>query len=159
MADDLIAIELDAVRGYERQATVGPWKVEREHGHDMDDLPWSLPSVTGPDGREIFGGFADQPGADLKFAARARTDVPRLLAALDAVLTLHAPTATTRYTEACSRHYASMFGRLECPDCRKVERTGCQTCRDEFGNPAKPEDCKERAVILAELTRTEENHG
>ncbi len=151
MADDLIAAELDAVREYERRATAGPWKAEREHLYDMDDAPFSLPSVTGPDGQEIFGGSVDQPGADLRFAARARTDIPRLLAALDAVLERHAPTATTRYTEPCKVHRHDIFGRRDCKDCRKVSRNGCETCRDEFGRPAKPEDCKERAAILAAL--------
>lgn len=82
----------------------------------------------------------------------AEGDVRRLLAALDKVAALHALTAVVRYTEACPRHYASLLGRAECGDCRKVERTGCQACRDEFGNPARPEDCKERAAVLAALS-------
>lgn len=85
-------------------------------------------------------------------AAIGMQDAPRLLAALDKVLELHAPTALVRYTEACPNHYAQVYGRLDCPDCRKVERNGCETCRDEYGNSARPEDCKERAAILAALT-------
>lgn len=83
----------------------------------------------------------------------------KLLAAVDAVLKLHAPTALVRYTEACPAHYASMSGRLECPDCVKVRRNGCETCRDGYGNPARPEDCKERAAILAALTGEEKAGG
>ena len=93
-----------------------------------------------------------RPEADGAFIANARADVPRLLAAVDAILTLHAPTALVRYTEACPAHYASIHGRLECGNCVKVERAGCETCRDEYGNPARPEDCKERSAILGALT-------
>lgn len=77
----------------------------------------------------------------------------QLLAALGAVLAPHALTALHRHTEPCDRHrYRGIAERGACPDCRVVEWTGCETCRDEFGNPARPEDCKERAAILAALT-------
>jgi hypothetical protein len=82
----------------------------------------------------------------------ARNDVPRLLYAVETVLLLHAQTAHVAYTEPCAAHQFRRIGRLACRDCRKVERTGCQRCRDENGNPAKPEDCPERNVILAALT-------
>lgn len=75
-------------------------------------------------------------------------------AALATLLKAHAPTALVRYTEACPNHYASIFGRLECPDCRKVERSGCQTCRDGNGFSARPEDCEVRKIIATCLTRT-----
>lgn len=75
-------------------------------------------------------------------------------AALGALLAAHAPTALVRYTEACPRHYASLFGRAECPDCVKVERNGCETCRDENGMSARPEDCQVRVIIARCLTRT-----
>lgn len=109
---------------------------------------------------ESANGFVPALGPEQAYAAGVfQMAALKAMAALDKVLELHAPTATTRYTEACARHYASMFGRLECPDCRKVERTGCQTCRDENGNPARPEDCKERTAILAALTGKENDGG
>jgi hypothetical protein len=75
-------------------------------------------------------------------------------AALETLLAMHAPTAYTRYTVACPNHYASVFGRLECPDCVQVERNGCDKCRDEDDLPARPEDCEVRNLIAASLTRT-----
>lgn len=75
----------------------------------------------------------------------------RLLAAVDAALEVHALTALHRHTEPCPRHYASMFGRRECPDCKVIEWTGCETCRDEYGNPARPEDCTTRQAITRAL--------
>lgn len=90
-----------------------------------------------------------------KLAAR----VPALLAAVEAALEVHALTALHRHAEPCSRHYASMFGRRECLDCKVVEWTGCDTCKDEFGSPAKPEDCKTRQVITRELLGKEDDGG
>jgi hypothetical protein len=86
--DDRLTAELADIKERTEKASPGPWKFEREHLHDMDDAPFSLPSVVGPDGREIFGGHVDAPGADLRFAARARADVPRLAKALEEVLKL-----------------------------------------------------------------------
>jgi hypothetical protein len=76
----------------------------------------------------------------------------RVLAAVDAVLEMHALTATARYAEPCAAHQFRILPRRTCPDCVRVERMGCQRCRDENGNPAKPEDCAERNAILAALT-------
>jgi hypothetical protein len=80
---------------------------------------------------------------------------PSLLAAVEAVLAFHALTGYHRHTEACPNHYASMHGRKECPDCKVVEWTGCDTCKDEFGNPARAEDCKTRQAIASALTGEE----
>lgn len=90
-----------------------------------------------------------EPGAT---AVKSAGDVPRLLAAVDAVLKRHALTAFHRHTEPCARHRCrDIADRRTCAECLTVEWTGCETCRDEFGNPARPEDCKERAAILAAL--------
>lgn len=76
-------------------------------------------------------------------------------AALGALLAAHEPTATVRYAEPCADHqYTAIGARRDCPNCRKVERDGCRVCRDEYGNPAKPEDCKVRKIIAGCLTRT-----
>ncbi|HMH92366.1 MAG TPA: hypothetical protein VK586_14930 [Streptosporangiaceae bacterium] len=103
---------------------------------DRDQRVW--------DGRGNVGG--------LLAITEARDDTPRLLAAVGAVLEMHAPTRYVAYTEACSNHLFTILPRRTCPDCVRVERLGCQRCRDENGNPAKPEDCFERNVILAALT-------
>lgn len=84
----------------------------------------------------------------------------RAASAVEAVLKLHALTALHRHTEPCDRHrYRGIAERGACPDCRVIEWTGCETCRDEFGNPACPEDCRERAVILAALTGRDKADG
>src|ERR1700734_1724539 len=80
VTDDLSA-ELAAVRERERKASPGPWKADVEHLRDMDDDPFETLAVVGPDGQMVL---TELP--DLRFAAHARTDVPRLLAAVDKVL-------------------------------------------------------------------------
>lgn len=90
--------------------------------------------------------------ASPKTMAESGADVSRLLDALDAVLVMHAPTALVRYCEPCPAHALSILSRFGCPDCKLVKRNGCQRCRDEYGNPARPEDCAERNAILRALT-------
>jgi len=101
MAGDPLTTALDEIRKREQEATRGPWKVTREHGYDIDGDRWDLPSVTGPGGEDIFVADVDQPAADLRFAAHAREDVPRLLAAVEAVLTLHSCVAWYAAADGC----------------------------------------------------------
>jgi hypothetical protein len=75
-------------------------------------------------------------------------------AALGTLLSVHALTAFTRYTQACPAHLMYRNGYDGCPDCITVERNGCDRCRDENGRPAKPEDCEPRTIIAQCLTRT-----
>lgn len=76
-------------------------------------------------------------------------------AALETLLAAHSPTAVVRYAEPCADHqYTAIGARRDCPDCVKVERAGCDRCRDEYGNPARPEDCEVRKIIADCLTRT-----
>jgi hypothetical protein len=76
-------------------------------------------------------------------------------AALETLLALHAPTAVVRYAEPCADHqYTGIGARRDCPNCVKVERAGCERCRDEYGNPATPEDCEVRKIIADCLART-----
>jgi hypothetical protein len=90
---------------------------------------------------------------DAEFIEHSRQDVSRLLAALDAVLERHAITALHRHTEPCDKHrYRGIAERSACPACKVVEWAGCQTCHDEFGNPARAEDCKERQAIAIALS-------
>ena len=72
--------------------------------------------------------------------------------AVEAVLEMHAQTAFARYAEPCARHLYVILPRRDCWNCVKVERAGCQRCRDENGHPAKPEDCAERNAVLGALT-------
>lgn len=87
---------------------------------------------------------------DAEFIAGAREDVRRLLAAVEAALEVHALTAFHRHTEACPAHYADR-DHPECPDCKVIEWTGCDTCRDEYGNPARAGDCKTRRAVARAL--------
>lgn len=82
-----------------------------------------------------------------------------LLAAVDAVLELHPQTAYTAYTEPCTRHLGDILGQRECTSCWKVERAGCERCRDENGHPATPEDCRERQAISRALLGEEAGDG
>jgi hypothetical protein len=160
VADDEITAALAPIRDREKAATPGPWKVEREHGYDTDGQPWSLPSVTGPDGEDILLGGAGQPGADLRFTAHAREDVPLLLAAVEALLAQHTPTARVARTGKCPAHEGSMFAPSGCPECRKVTYLpGCAECRDQFGDPVPFADCRARKAVLAELARKETGHA
>lgn len=79
--------------------------------------------------------------------------------AVEAVLEMHAQTAFARYAEPCAKHLYIVIPRRACPDCVKVERLGCQRCRDENGHPAKPEDCAERNMTLRALTGKETDGG
>ncbi|HLJ99538.1 MAG TPA: hypothetical protein VKU39_06475 [Streptosporangiaceae bacterium] len=78
---------------------------------------------------------------------------PALAAAIDTVLGMHAQTAYTAWIEPCAKHLGDIPGRRGCPDCRPVQRMGCDRCRDGNGRPARPEDCRERQVIMGELLR------
>lgn len=76
-------------------------------------------------------------------------------AALETLLAAHSLTALVRYAEPCAAHqYTAIGARRDCPECVKVERPGCERCRDEYGNPARPEDCEVRKIIADCLTRT-----
>lgn len=91
-ADDLTTV-LDAIQERADAATPGPW------GRDTATFPWGAvtENVVGPGGlwdvATCHGGDlppdegrAQQARRDADFLARARTDIPRLLAAVRAVL-------------------------------------------------------------------------
>ena len=96
-ASDPIAGALDEIRKRAEAATKGPWAVAAEHGSDVSGEGWSDERVIAPspEGGEavaityltdvLEGDPLDENGV---FIAHARTDVPRLLAAVDAVLAL-----------------------------------------------------------------------
>jgi hypothetical protein len=107
------------------------------------------------------GGYSSNPGDYI----RSAEDVPRLLAAVERVLNLHAPYSTvTRHI--CPVHATGMSGRAwaslktyrdevdACPDCRKEEVQVCSECRN-----ACPDDdkwpCPTYRAITAALTGTQ----
>jgi hypothetical protein len=76
----------------------------------------------------------------------------KLAGVVEAALSVHALTAFHRHAEPCGRHrYRGIADRPGCPDCKVTEWTGCETCRDEYGNPARPEDCTTRQAIARAL--------
>ncbi len=86
------------------------------------------------------------------FIAHARTDLPRLLATLDAVLAPHAPRADVLYGRPCISH-RPLKPVPDCPLCTQDQRRQvCPECRDEFGDPVPFGDCRARKAALTALT-------
>jgi hypothetical protein len=142
VADDELAAYLGAIRDSASvEAGSFLYNVERLQRKSPDHL-----GLLGWDEDETDKGIADLS----KILAAA----PLLLAAIDAVLTGHPLTATVRYAVPCDAHaYTAIGARRDCPQCVKVEyHDGCQECRDEFGQPVRPEDCRARKAILTALT-------
>jgi hypothetical protein len=76
----------------------------------------------------------------------------RVLDTLDAIVKLHAPTATAIDMKPCCGHLdATDQERHRCPICRQLPRPDCGACRGIPGQPARLKDCKDRAVTLATL--------
>ena len=92
-------IALDEIRARTDGTTIGPWEIQ---GHEIvresDGLPFFQSrwiADIDPDQRE-----------NAEFIAHARTDIPKLLAALDTVLEVHVEVTAQRFTpqqecEAC----------------------------------------------------------
>jgi hypothetical protein len=98
--------------------------------------------------------------------AKAERDVPRLLAAVEAVLEeVHALSVLVSYWQPCPVHSAQReeFGgpwqrqpfasraEADCPGCGQVEYVGCDGCRNEAGHPSRPEECPTRTGITSAL--------
>ena len=89
---------LARIRSLADAATEGPWAWAERPTASGDEwavfspTDWAL--ATNRDGR----------GADAEFIAHARTDVPALVAALRAVLELHAPTPSDIYPHDVCHH-------------------------------------------------------
>lgn len=82
-----LAAALGEIRAREQRATPGPWKAETDRGLDLDGDGWDIQAVNGPGGEPILLTMVDHPNkGDARFAAAARSDVPRLLAAVEAAL-------------------------------------------------------------------------
>lgn len=88
---------LEQWRRAEQKATKGPWSVSRRHGTDIADEAWSEVKITAPDGSDIAATYISHllenytDGDDADFIVTARTAMPLLAAALEAVLKLTEP--------------------------------------------------------------------
>lgn len=162
MADDKLSGALAEIRGRAAKATPGPWKVTVERGLDMDSDPWKMFSVEAPDGKLILGAHVDDPAANSSFAAHAREDVPRLLAAVDEVLKPHHPGRIAVIGALCGTHenhrYFSITqpeaaAVIACPDCAATVYASCAECGE--GTPFT--QCTVRAAITSALTRDDGN--
>jgi hypothetical protein len=84
-------------------------------------------------------------------------DAARAVGALKAVLKLHTLTGYVCRMERCPQHRSFGWGWdvcRACPNCVLIEREGCcDRCRDENGDPARAEECKERQAISGKLLR------
>jgi hypothetical protein len=165
MADDRLAVELAAIRERERAATRGPWE-----GEDDEDC-WRLFGATGTGLHPLQILKAPKHGTpyaeywprknDAEFIAHARSDVPRLLAAVEAVLELHQPGPVLLLGALCKNHAEYRFFSIDsteqerlraCPDCQAVLRIHCTCGSGRFDR------CRARVAITSALLG-EENPG
>jgi hypothetical protein len=141
---DNVAADLAAIRSREQAATPGPW------WFGEDDLMWRLHGVHATIPAQCFPGsdevmFPEQvinhqilkapkkgttyteywPGeADAAFIVAARSDVPRLLAAVEAVLALHHPEDRGRVLPCCAFCCTEdeCVAWTECPEREAISR-------------------------------------
>jgi hypothetical protein len=93
---DPLAAELAKWQALTDAATKCPWSITEQHGRDIADEEWSDVRITGPAGEQIMLAYLTgilEPGspsedADPDFVIAARSFVPRLLAAVEAVRTI-----------------------------------------------------------------------
>ena len=119
--DDRASAALAAIRAIEQAADPAPWTVSARHGVDIADEGWSEVSIVTGDGAPVALTFLShilEPGRDdenTAFIAAARTAMPRLLAAVEAVLELHKPAdrGTGAQCKGCATHVT--FTRWPCP--------------------------------------------
>jgi hypothetical protein len=107
MADYQLAATLAKWREVEQAATAGPWGTLERHGRDIADEGWSdVRIVGGPESEPIAVAYltdileTDSNEADTEFIVTARTALPLLLAALDAVRKLADELEATPYPDA-----------------------------------------------------------
>lgn len=121
MPDDRITAELAAIRERERAATRGPWRLEPNTGagrvwvqigarpHEADCEPLFRVRTLRPTFRpEDQQREYRQRGADAAFIVAARSDIPRLLAAVEAALEL-----ASRWQQRSTTGYDTL---AECAD-------------------------------------------
>ncbi len=156
---DSAAAYLAEVREREQAATPGPW------WSDEDELMWRLHGVHAIIPAQMGGLIPEQVmnhqiakapksgtpyaeywpnAADDAFIVAARSDVPRLAAAVEAVLAVHVrqeqPVRHYGLGDACPKHHLNAFGRpnyatfRDCPDCRYTEYYVCSHCQCPHDN-------------------------
>lgn len=92
MTDDTLAERLAAIREHLEAAPAGPYKVDERHGRDIADEGWSEIRVVGPDGSPLAATYItsiiepDDADDVTGFLVAARTEMPLLVAAVEAVL-------------------------------------------------------------------------
>ena len=122
---------------------------------DADNLTSALDAIRDRRARSTSCVSArDLPDGDNRSAASA-ADVPRLLAAVDAVLARHVPKTVT-VTRLCGAHHRIVIP--DCPDCVKRQVTTCAAC-----DPFCPDDntwpCADYLAISRELTGEDGTDG
>jgi hypothetical protein len=153
VTDDPASAALAEIRDREQSTVPGPWEARET------SASWEL--ILGNDRyhRALVRAPKTEawPGtANGEFIAHARTDVARLLAALDAVLAPHAPRPDVLYGASCAAHrlkVPTLNPVPGCGECRQDQRRDvCPECRDEYGDPVLFGDCRARKAALAALT-------
>jgi hypothetical protein len=175
---DLLA-ELTEMRRREQAATAPPWTLEFElcdcGGENgcacgQERYPYAIrtgePHVTRPGGAPnpdydfIHSEICELTHGDAEFIAMARTDMPRLLAALDAVLKPHQPGRITLYGSLCEHHENHRYFSIDrteadhvraCPDCSATVYISCAGC----GPAVSMDQCPVRSLTTAALTGEE----
>lgn len=129
--NDALSAALAEIRGRETKAAAFPLA--------------ELAARVGPDTKSVIG-----------WVSASALDVPRLLAALDKVLELHAPRTDRVLGSSCFTHRNALNTMLPVPGCGNCgqdrQQEVCPECRDEFGDPVLFQDCRARSAILAALT-------
>lgn len=121
---DPIIDRLDQIKGRADKATEGPWLAEHSGEQGNCVIPHDAKST-----RESVAviRLLDQQ-ADAEFIAHARTDVPRIEAALRAVLDLHKPTTMDFIVGDCA---AEDCEHDDPDDCSTAPRKVCGGCLDQ----------------------------
>lgn len=99
---DRLTAELAAIREREQAATTGPWQLETDRDEEYgEEFPYAIimpvshtERPAGVPFREWdfrYSAMAEMTMATAEFLVEARTAVPRLLAAVEAVLAIHRP--------------------------------------------------------------------
>lgn len=167
--DDTAARFLAEVRQRIEAATAGPWLLETDCDGEGDDN-WTFPyGIRMPDAHTehkdgshhdwdyLYSELCEMTMPTAEFLVAARSDVPRLVAAVEAVLSLHQPGRRVVFGWCCERHESHLHfsitaleaaGVAACPDCSATVYVSCTGC------PASTDiaRCKTRAAISAALT-------
>jgi hypothetical protein len=113
VTDDLTA-RLDAIRGRERAARPAPWRLANDN-EGSEYLPfWVMTDPSAADDADWFAEIHVGDEATGQFIAEARTDVPALLAAVDAVLALAAGSAVSVRGTPADCTVACVIGDCNC---------------------------------------------